>query len=849
MPDRTNDPGQGALGVASQASKSPFDESLYAAFDHTPLAVTITALDDGRLLHVNEGFVRLSGFSRDEAVGRTTDELRLWVDPQVRTTGLERLRAGQSLADIEARFRMKDGTQRVGVIGSALVNIGGRTCALSTVIDITDRKEAEQALRAREADARRLLALNETILANMGEGMYAVDQHGLVTYMNAEAARLFGWTHAEVLGRQMHELTHFKHPDGSPFPIEECAGFNVLHEGKALKDFEDVFIRRDGTFFPVSYSSSPLRDDEGRIVGLVVVFQDITERQRAAKALQESREELATELAAARRLQAVSTGLVREDTISALCEQLLDASRQIMGSDFASIQMFDANRDELRLLGHRGFTPEAERYWSCVYSASETSGGAALRLRERVIVPDLQAPEAPPGNGHFAMFAKTGIRAIQSTPLMSRAGHLLGVLSTHWRVPYQPPERDLRLLDVLARQAGDLIERVRAEEKMRESEEHLRRANQMKDEFLATLSHELRTPLNAVLGWAHMLRTGTLRPDVAERALESLERNARAQAQLVEDLLDVSRIVSGKLQIKNERVDLSAVIAAAVETVRPAADARRVTLQVTADPDRSIAVQGDSDRLRQVVWNLLSNAVKFTPAEGLVSVTLTHLDGQAEVIVRDTGEGIGPEFLPFVFERFRQADGTTTRKHAGLGLGLAIVRHLTEAHGGTVTAHSHGPKAGATFTLSLPLVSSADVEGLIEPLPVPSLAALQGVRILVVDDEPDARELLRVILESAGAAVALAASAEDALVALRKKMFDVLVADIAMPGRDGYALLRDVRALPTAAARIPAIAVTAQASAADRERAATVGFTGHVPKPVDPTRLVHAVAVQASAVR
>lgn len=439
--------------------------------------------------------------------------------------------------------------------------------------------------------------------------------------------------------------------------------------------------------------------------------------------------------------------------------------------------------------------------------------------------------------------------AVQSTPLMSRAGHLLGVLSTHWRVPYQPPERDLRLLDVLARQAGDLIERVRAEQKMRESEEHLRRANQMKDEFLATLSHELRTPLNAVLGWAHMLRTGTLRPDVAERALESLERNARAQAQLVEDLLDVSRIVSGKLQIRNERVDLSAVIAAAVETVRPAADARRVTLQVTADPNRSIAVQGDSDRLRQVVWNLLSNAVKFTPAEGLVSVTLTHLDGQAEVIVRDTGEGIGPEFLPFVFERFRQADGTTTRKHAGLGLGLAIVRHLTEAHGGTVTAHSKGPKAGATFTLSLPLMSSADVEGPIEPLPVPSLAALQGVRILVVDDEPDARELLRVILESAGAAVALAASAEDALVALRKKMFDVLVADIAMPGRDGYALLRDVRALPTAAARIPAIAVTAQASAGDRERAATVGFTGHVPKPVDPTRLVHAVAVQASAAR
>ena len=432
---------------------------------------------------------------------------------------------------------------------------------------------------------------------------------------------------------------------------------------------------------------------------------------------------------------------------------------------------------------------------------------------------------------------------MQSTPLMSRWGRMLGMISTHWREPHEPLERDLRLFDLLARQAADLIERARAEQQLRESEEDLRRANQMKDEFLATVSHELRTPLNAVLGWAQMLRSGTLRPDMTGQALETLERNARAQAQLVDDLLDVSQIISGKLQIRSGPVNLAAIIASALDTVRPAANSKRVSLQVSADPGTQIVVSGDSDRLRQIVWNLISNAVKFTAPGGLVEITLRQIDRQAEIVVRDTGEGIDQKFLPFVFERFRQGDGTTTRRHAGLGLGLAIVRYLTEAHGGSVSAASEGPSKGATFTILLPLVSA--------PVPAPAqpqhvrrnqVEALQGVRILVVDDDADARELLRLALESEGSQVTVVESAVGALHALGQEHYDVLVADIAMPNQDGYSLIRAIRGLPDARAQIPCVAVTAYAAMGDREAALKAGFDGHVAKPVDREHLIASIA-------
>ncbi len=394
----------------------------------------------------------------------------------------------------------------------------------------------------------------------------------------------------------------------------------------------------------------------------------------------------------------------------------------------------------------------------------------------------------------------------------------------------------------------DISAEVRARQAIAESQQRLADANRVKDEFLATLSHELRTPLNAVLGWAHMLRTGALRPDIQNRALQSLERNAKAQAQLVDDLLDVSRIMSGKLAVKHEPLDLNDVVAEAVDAIRPAVTAKGLTLALGVDADTEIILDGDADRLRQVVGNLLSNAVKFTPEAGEINVDLRRDGTHAEIVVRDSGDGIDGAFLPHVFERFRQADSAPSRKHGGLGLGLAIVRHLTEAHGGTVSAHSDGNGRGSTFTVRLPVRVAHDqrhAAGRHSPAIGERLIA--GIRVLVADDEPDARELTRVILESAGGSVVAVATANEALHALRQQPFDAMVADIGMPDQDGYSLIREVRGMPAGVGgNIPAIAVTAYATLREREEALDAGFNGHVAKPVNPHELIVAIA---SAVR
>jgi PAS domain S-box-containing protein len=378
------------------------------------------------------------------------------------------------------------------------------------------------------------------------------------------------------------------------------------------------------------------------------------------------------------------------------------------------------------------------------------------------------------------------------------------------------------------------------------------RASRMKDEFLATLSHEIRTPLNAILGWATILRSGKFSPDSAAQGLETIERNARVQTQMIDDLLDMSRIISGKLRLDVQRIDLADVIRAAAETVTPAAGARDIRLQLVLDPMAG-PVSGDPNRLQQVLWNLLSNAIKFTPKGGRVQVLLERINSHLEVSVSDTGEGIDPAFLPHVFDRFRQADATTTRRHGGLGLGLAIVKQVVELHGGTIRAKSPGKDQGSTFIVSLPLtVLHPEVESLparrhptAEPvaLAIDSDVQIAGVRILVVDDEPDARAMLRRLFEERGAAVSSAASASEALSILQTERPDVLVSDIGMPGEDGYALIRRVRALmPEHGGRTPAIALTAYARAEDRVRAVVAGFQHHLSKPIEPVELIVLVA-------
>jgi signal transduction histidine kinase/CheY-like chemotaxis protein len=375
--------------------------------------------------------------------------------------------------------------------------------------------------------------------------------------------------------------------------------------------------------------------------------------------------------------------------------------------------------------------------------------------------------------------------------------------------------------------------------------------NRAKDVFLATLSHELRTPLTAILGWARVLRDTGMDGEGARHGLEVIERNAEAQHQLIRDLLDVSRIISGKLQLKTRQVGLVPIVEAALDSMRQAAAAKSIRLGAEYD-DETDLVTGDPDRLQQVIWNLLSNAIKFTPKGGRVCVRVARSGSDVRVRVSDTGQGIAPEFLPYVFERFRQQDGSTTREHGGLGLGVAIVRHLVEQHGGRVSAESAGETRGSTFTINLPIaaVRAPLPGGREEAGPPPSQtptedgpATLGGVRVLLVDDQPDARELLGMVLGWAGASVSAASSAAEALELLRTGEVDVLVSDIGMPAADGYTLIGRVRELKDGRARLtPAVALTAYASEEDRRRSLAAGFDAHLPKPVEPAELISVIA-------
>ena len=408
-------------------------------------------------------------------------------------------------------------------------------------------------------------------------------------------------------------------------------------------------------------------------------------------------------------------------------------------------------------------------------------------------------------------------------------------------------------IDVTTKKAAD-AERDELLASERAARTHAERTSRMKDEFLATLSHELRTPLNAILGWSQILSgNGAPAAEDLREGLEVIERNARVQTQLIEDLLDMSRIISGKVRLNVQPVDAAAVIDAAVASVLPAADAKGIRIQKVLDPLAG-PVMGDPARLQQIVWNLLSNAIKFTPKEGRVQVVLKLASSNLEIIVSDTGAGIKPEFLPHVFERFRQADASTTRRHGGLGLGLAIVKHLTEMHGGTVRVASPGEGAGATFTVHLPLaiVHQHEAEARddeqhprvsISGMPQECPPALEGARVLVVDDEKDSRALAKRILEECDAIVETASSAEEGLAAIAQHVPDVLISDIGMPGTDGYQFIRSVRALGTGnGGALPAIALTAFARSEDRRRAMLAGFDMHISKPVEAAELIAVVA-------
>jgi signal transduction histidine kinase/ActR/RegA family two-component response regulator len=437
------------------------------------------------------------------------------------------------------------------------------------------------------------------------------------------------------------------------------------------------------------------------------------------------------------------------------------------------------------------------------------------------------------------------MRGWLAVPLTSREGKNIGLIQLSDKYEGEFTQEDEAILVQLAQMASAAIENARL---YQESQQ----ANRLKDEFLATLSHELRSPLNAMLGWLSLLRTRKFDQATTTRALETIERNARAQAQLVEDILDVSRIIRGQLRLNVRPVQLVSVIESAIDTVRPAADAKNIRLQPVFDPAAG-PVSGDSDRLQQIVWNLLTNAVKFTPKGGRVQIRLERINSHVEITVTDTGQGIDPKFLPYVFERFRQADSSITRSYGGLGLGLAIVRHLVELHGGTIHAESQGEGQGATFTVKLPLMAvspKANEQERVHPtvggrVSFENSPNLDGLRILVVDDEADVRELLIQILVECGVEVVAVATADEAITVLMEQAsrLDVLVSDIGMPNEDGYTLVRRVRSLPPeSGGRIPAVALTAYARTEDRRAALLAGFHSHIAKPVELAELIAVIA-------
>ncbi|HEU4931843.1 MAG TPA: PAS domain S-box protein [Pyrinomonadaceae bacterium] len=648
---------------------------------------------------------------------------------------------------------------------------------------------------------------------------------GIITSWNEGARRIFGYDADEVIGKPVTILIPEGHLDEEPTILTR------LRAGKRIEHYETVRVRKDGKLIDISLTVSPIKGPDGKIIGASKIARDITEQRQARRSLDEASYRLKLALDAAR-----------------LGDWSWDAKTDVVTLSETAAAIFDIPPGpymtwaQIRELLHED---DRERARNAVETALATRGEYDVEYRVR------NANRSEP----WIWIAAKG------HGIYGNDGSVVGMLGLIQDITTRKSNEEtlraqaeaLRTLNEIAQKARAEAERAAAEKERlyRQAEE----SSRLKEEFLATISHELRTPLSAILGWARMLRLGQLSPSDTSKALDTIERNARAQAQLVDDLLDVSRIITGKLRMDVRPADPNSFIDAAVEAVRPAADAKGVRVQKIVDTGL-LSIPGDPVRLQQVVWNLLSNAIKFTPRDGRVQVRSERVNSHLEIVVSDTGQGIPADFLPHVFDRFRQADQKTSRQHGGMGLGLAIVRHLVELHGGMVRADSEGEGKGATFTVMLPISPVYQVDstgGRVHPgardllPPADTTDRLDGLRILVVDDEADTRELLKQGLEYCGATVEVVRSAAEAIDSLKISLPDILISDIGMPGTDGYEFIRQVRKLsPQRGGKIAAIALTAYTRVEDRLQALRAGYDMHVPKPVELTELI---AVAATVVR
>jgi signal transduction histidine kinase len=691
--------------------------------------------------------------------------------------------------------------------------------------------------------------LLDTLVSMLRLDFAYVRVRGLTDGLSTQAVRLSQNEPTTIQSQEISRalepyLTQDAHP--SPFAIPNPTGDGAVSAAclrLGLQEESGVLVaaskRED---FPTELEILLLRVAANQAALALQQARLIGERGRAEEKLREQTEIVQT-------INRIGQVLSAELDQKKLVQAVTDAATELSGARFGSFfyNVLDAQGGSYMLYTLSGVP--IEHFAHFPMPRATDLFGPTFRGEGTILIADVKEdPRYGKNSPYFGMPAgHLPVTSYLAVPVISRSGEVLGGLFFGHPDAGVFKERHARIIEGLAAQAAIAMDNARLYQNVQE-------ASRAKDEFLATLSHELRTPLNAILGWVRMLRTGKLDESTFDRGLETIERNSKSQAQLIEDLLEVSRIISGRLRLELRPVDLVSIINAAVDAVRPAVDAKEIRLQIMLDP-KAGPVSGDPDRLQQVLWNLLSNAAKFTPRGGSVQIRLERVNSHVEITVSDTGAGIISDFLPFVFDRFRQADSSYTRKHGGLGLGLAIVRHLVELHGGSVHVYSAGEAEGATFTVKLPIMiiqdayrfSTADSERKHSTasyrMPFECAPVLEGLRVLVVDDEPDARDLLMIVLGECQADVTAVSTAAEALEAIARLKPDVLVSDIEMPGEDGYSLMRKVRALePEQGGRIPAIALTAHARIEDRLRALSAGYKAHVAKPVEPAELVAVIA-------
>lgn len=784
---------------------------------------------DLRYLFVSRAYAQMLGRQPGDIHGRSIVEIMGEEGFATIRPYIERVLAGTPV-EFESDVSFPGiGTRTLQVGYNPDFDLAGDTIGwVASIVDVTDRKGAR--------DLRRLLA---SIVDSSFDAIITKNLDGIVTSWNGAAERLFGYTAEDMIGKPIRLLIP------SDRQTEEDEILARLRHGERIDHFDTVRVAKDGRQLSVSLTISPLRDASGTIVGASKIARDITN----TRAMEEERFRLLEEnVAVTEALNDVGTivasDLERDKVVQAVTDVATELTTAEFGAFFYNVRN-DAG-ESYTLYTISGVPREAFSKFPMprMTEVFEPTFKGTGVVRSADITKDSRYGHNPPHHG--MPHGHLPVRSYLAVPVRARLGDVIGGLFFGHSEIDRFTEHHERLAVGVSAWASVALENARMFSMVQES-------SRLKDEFLASLSHELRTPLNAVLGYARMLRTGMVSADKQEKAIETIERNATSLTQIVEDVLDISRIISGKIRLNVQPVDFPQIVQNAIDAVTPAADARGVRLEAVLDPQAS-PVSGDPERLQQVFWNLLSNAVKFTSRGGRVQIRLGRINSHIEVSVADTGIGIPQEFLPHVFERFRQADASSARERGGLGLGLSIARQLAEMHGGTIEAASGGLGQGATFTVKLPLMivhPSHEESARVYPRTIAGVQSiprgdLRNVHVLAIDDDPDAVTLVAELLAAVGARVSTASSADDAIRLLEAELPDVIVTDLGMPRVDGFQLIERIRGHRNPLVRhVPAAALTAYARSEDRVKALRAGFQIHLAKPIDPTELVTAVAALA----